>query len=130
MLDHVTSNTGLVLPLERLAHLCESRGSQLIVDGAHGLLAQPLDMAQLGNCGVPCYISNGHKWLCTPKGVAFMWVKAGVFENVAPVIISHGSQDGMSSQSKEQNERGYFFLARFEGVVRWAVVGLGGGVAL
>ncbi len=48
VIDHVTSNTAIVLPIQRITSLCKERGIPILIDGAHGLLNQPLDLTALG----------------------------------------------------------------------------------
>ena len=95
--DHTTSNTGLNLPVASLATLIKSfEGTYVAVDGAHGLLAQPLDMHALERSGVDFYAGTCHKWLCSQKGVGFLWSKnAG--KGLAPCVISHGFGQGFLS---------------------------------
>lgn len=88
LLDHVTSPTGLVFPLERLAG--EIRGVDLLVDGAHGPGQLPLDLERLGELGVSYYTGNFHKWCCAPKGAAMLWVHPERQESLHPPVISHG----------------------------------------
>lgn len=96
--DHITSNTGLVLPVADLAHLCAGRGIPVLVDGAHGPLQLPLDLEQLGRAGVTHYVANCHKWLCSPKGCGLFWVRdRSTAETLAPLNISHGFGYGFAS---------------------------------
>jgi isopenicillin-N epimerase len=85
LLDHVTSPTACVLPLERiLPHLA---GIQVVVDGAHAPGQLDLDITSLLAAGVTWYAGNNHKWLCAPKGTAFLVTTT----SVRPLVTSHGA---------------------------------------
>jgi selenocysteine lyase/cysteine desulfurase len=92
ILDHTTSNTALTFPVELLAKQVKDydTGALVLVDGAHGLLAQDVNVSNMPN--VDFYISNGHKWLCTPRGVAMLYAKPEWHDTVLrrPAVISHG----------------------------------------
>ncbi|GFH32019.1 aminotran_5 domain-containing protein, partial [Haematococcus lacustris] len=61
--DSITSNTALVLPIRELVALCRSRGIQVLVDAAHSLMQQEVDLAALD---ADFYVANCHKWLAGP----------------------------------------------------------------
>ena len=86
LLDHITSATALRLPIEPLVGLFTARGIPVIVDGAHAPGQIALDVSAIG---ATWYVGNCHKWLCAPKGSAFLAVAAGVA--VHPVVTSHGA---------------------------------------
>ena len=101
MVDTVTSATGLRMPFERLVGELQSSGVDVLLDAAHGPGIVPLDLSDLdaayctGNC---------HKWLCTPKGSAFLHVRRDRQSEIRPLSISHGATDSTEHQSLFRNE--------------------------
>lgn len=91
MLDHITSGTGLILPLEELLQaLSGFEELRILVDGAHapGMLDLPLE--EWAGLGLDYYTGNFHKWCCSPKGAGFLWVHPDREDGLHPLVISHG----------------------------------------
>ena len=88
LIDHITSATGLLLPIQRVVDAMKDRGVETLVDGAHGPGQVPLELDKLGALA---YTGNCHKWLCTPKGSALLWVRRDWQDRVRPTAISHGA---------------------------------------
>lgn len=95
VLDHISSPTGLVFPVKRLAAAARARGIRVLVDGAHAPGQIALDIPSLG---VDWYTGNCHKWLFAPKGCGFLWARASAQRGIHPTSISHGYGKGFAAE--------------------------------
>ncbi len=101
MIDTVTSPTGLRMPFEELTKSLEDRGVEVLLDAAHGIGMIPLSLDVLGASYVT---SNAHKWLCAPKGSAFLYVRKDRQEKIHPLTISHGMTFPLGDTSRFRHE--------------------------
>ena len=101
MIDTVTSPTGLRMPFEALTEFFEGKGVEVLLDAAHGIGMIPLDLRELGASYVT---SNCHKWLCAPKGSAFLYVRDDKQSKIQPLTISHGHTFPLGDTTRFRHE--------------------------
>ncbi len=85
VIDHITSPTGLVFPVEDIVRELEP-DIPVLVDGAHGPGQVPLDLDGLG---ASWYTGNLHKWVCSPKGAGFLYTRSDRIDQTVPTVVSH-----------------------------------------
>ncbi|MHC4081013.1 MAG: aminotransferase class V-fold PLP-dependent enzyme [Planctomycetota bacterium] len=102
VLDHVTSPTAVVFPVEQILSLCAKRGVDVLVDGAHAPGMIDLDVEGFG---AAYFAGNLHKWVCGPKGAAFLWVRPDLQSGIHPNTISHFLDDGLPAEFGWQGTR-------------------------
>lgn len=86
-ISHITSSTGLRLPVEEVCNIAKEKGVMVCIDGAHVPGHIPLD---LQNLGVDIYTGACHKWMLTPKGCSFLYVKKEYQKLFDPLVVSWG----------------------------------------
>lgn len=97
LIDHIASMTGLIFPIQTLGKILKTQGIELLVDGAHAPGQIPLNLEELE---ATYYSGNCHKWLFTPKGAGFLYVKPEQQDGIRPLSISHGANSTRSDRSR------------------------------
>lgn len=101
-LSHITSPTALTFPVKELCARARAAGILSVVDGAHAVGQIPLDMQDLG---ADFYASNCHKWLCAPKGSAFLYARPAKQHLLEPLVVSWGYEAERPGASKFIDEQ-------------------------
>lgn len=86
LVSHITSPSGVVIPIDRLTGPLAERGVAVIVDGAHGPGATDFQIPALG---APFYTFNAHKWFGAPKGAGVLWVRPDLHDRFRPLVLSN-----------------------------------------
>jgi isopenicillin-N epimerase len=96
-ISQITSATALRLPVKEICEMAKERGLLTIVDGAHVPGHIPLDLADIK---ADVYTGACHKWMMTPKGSSFLYVKKEFQPLFDPLVVSWGYQAAMPSHSQ------------------------------
>ena len=102
VLDHVTSPTALIFPVNEIVAGCAQRGVDVLIDGAHAPGMLPLDVPSIG---AAYYTGNLHKWAAAPKGTGFLWVRPDKQAPIHPLIVSHFYGEGFAKEFGWQGTR-------------------------
>lgn len=95
-LSHITSSTAIRFPVEKVVAEAKKLGIMTFVDGAHAPAQVPLSLRSLG---VDIYTGACHKWMMTPKGSSFLYVRREHQHLFDPLIISWGYKADKPSHS-------------------------------
>ena len=95
-ISHITSPTALRFPVEAICQRARAAGILTIIDGAHAPGQISLDLHAVG---ADIYIAAAHKWLCAPKGSAFLYARPEVQAWLKPLVVSWGYDSAAPSES-------------------------------
>ena len=91
IVDHVTAQTAIVMPVAEIAAVCHKRGIAVLVDGAHAPGALVVDIPALG---ADYYSANLHKWAHAPRACGILWAAVERQSGLRHPVVSWGSGKG------------------------------------
>jgi len=95
IVDHIASDSALLLPIVEIAACCRARGVPIFVDGAHAPGAVALDLPAMG---ADWYVGNLHKWAWAPRSSALLWVRPELQATLHPAVVSWGLDQGFTTE--------------------------------
>lgn len=95
VVDHICSESALLLPVAEIAALCRARGVPILIDGAHAPGAIALDIPSIG---ADWYVANLHKWAFVPRSSGILWAKPERQAALHPAVISWGLDQGFTAE--------------------------------
>lgn len=96
-ISHITSTTALIFPVKEICEIAKQKGLLTFIDGAHVPGHIPLNLSELK---ADIYTGACHKWMLTPKGCSFLYVKKEFQNLFDPLVISWGYENAFPSQSQ------------------------------
>lgn len=123
IIDHITSPTGIVMPVAAMVKEAKRRGVRILIDGAHAPGQLALDLTAIG---ADWYTGNLHKWCYTLKGVAVLVVGKDVQDMTQGPVISHFWRKSLHERFYMQgtNDQSRYLSAPF--ALQWVQDRLGG----
>jgi isopenicillin-N epimerase len=95
VVDHITAESALVMPVARIAEHARAHGAMVLVDGAHGPGAIAVDVPALG---VDFYAANLHKWAWAPRSCGILWAAPPHQATLHPPVVSWGLDTGYTNE--------------------------------
>jgi isopenicillin-N epimerase len=124
VIDHIASASATTFPVEAIVKVCRERGVPVLVDGAHAPGMVDLDIDAIG---ADWYVGNCHKWLCAPKGAAFIATSQTPAAAIHPLAISHAYGQGFPVEFDKIGTRDASAWLSIPSAIRFHEA-LGGGV--
>lgn len=113
-LSQITSPTALTLPIEPIVRAARERGIITVIDAAHAPGQVPMD---LDATGADFTTGNLHKWLCAPKGSAFLHARREVQDLLDPLVVSWGWEPAERTRPSFTGETRFIDLFQYTGTV-------------
>ncbi|MEM6805864.1 MAG: aminotransferase class V-fold PLP-dependent enzyme [Bacteroidota bacterium] len=101
-LVHISNQNGIVLPIKEISEMAHEKGVLVAVDGAQGIGAVDVDLADLG-CDF--YANSAHKWLFAPKGIGIFYAKKKQQKLLKPLIVARGYKGKTIRRFENYNTR-------------------------
>ncbi|MEY4391354.1 MAG: Isopenicillin epimerase [Actinomycetota bacterium] len=95
IIDHITSQTALVMPIKEIIAKCHARGALVLVDAAHTPGAIHVDIESYG---ADWYTANLHKWGFAPRSCGILWADPKHHQTLHPTVISWGLDNGITAE--------------------------------
>jgi isopenicillin-N epimerase len=99
VVDHVTAQSALVLPVAAIVAACHARGVPVLVDGAHAPGSIALDIPATG---ADWYAANLHKWAHAPRACGIVWARPEHQPTLRHPVVSWGSGLGFHAEFEYQ----------------------------
>jgi len=97
-LSHITSSTALIFPVKEIIQIAKDNNILTIIDGAHAPAQVKLSLSELNP---DIYVGACHKWMCSPKGVSFLYASDSIKDSIDPIVISWGYKDQMFNEKSK-----------------------------
>jgi isopenicillin-N epimerase len=125
IVDHITSPTAVILPVAEIAHACREKGVLCLIDGAHAPGMIPLNIDEIG---ADWYTGNLHKWVCAPKGCAFLVASTQTETWTHPETTSHMHGHGFAEEFDWQGTRDFAPWLTIPTAIEFVCGGFPGGI--